>query len=72
MRFGVGYGLRTRCLAISDGTLVKVADNSYSGVDVTAGFQFNLKGFTISIDAVTTQFKTIEGKVGLGYCWKRR
>jgi len=72
LRLGAGYGSRTHALLTTDGNYVKVADNSFSGIDATAGMQFNLKGFTMSFDAITTNFKTLEVKVGLGYCWKRK
>lgn len=71
-RFGAGYGVRTRCLEIADGRLVKVADNCFSGLDLTAGIQLNIKGFTMSLDAVSSQFETFEMKIGLGYCWKHK
>lgn len=72
LRFGAGYGLSQLSMGTTDGSLVKISTNSYQGVDATAGLQLNLKGFTISVDAVTTNFQTIEAKVGLGYCWKRK
>lgn len=79
LRLGIGYGMRTKCLAISDGTLVKVANNCFSGVDLIAGFQFNLKGFTLSLDAVTStiikeepMLTTPEIMIGLGYCWRHK
>lgn len=71
-RIGAGYGVRTRCLEIADGRLVKVTDNCFSGLDLTAGIQLNIKGFTMSLDAVSSQFKTFEMKIGLGYCWKHK
>ena len=69
---GVGYGARVKCWSTTDGSLVKVEDDSYSGVDATVGLQLNLKGLVLRLDAVTTNFKTIEGKIGIGYCWKKR
>ena len=68
-RFGAGYGSRYGCLVTNDGTPVKVTDNSAAGLDATAGLQLNLKGFTMSVDAVTTNFNTLEVKLGLGICW---
>lgn len=72
MRIGAGYGLNQLSQSTTDGSLVKISASSYQGVDATLGLQFNLKGFTLTADAVTTNFKTIEAKVGLGYCWKRK
>ena len=71
-RIGAGYGMRIRCLEIADGRLVKVTDNCFSGLDLTAGVQLNIKGFTMSLDAVSSQFETFEMKIGLGYCWKHK
>ena len=71
-RIGAGYGSRVRSLQTKSGKHVKVGADSQIGVDATAGVQVNLKGFTLSVDAVTTNFKTLEAKVGLGYCWKRK
>ncbi|MCR5040277.1 MAG: PEGA domain-containing protein [Bacteroidales bacterium] len=72
LRVGAGYGISQLSMSTTEGSLVKISANSYQGVDATAGLQLNLKGFTISADAVTTNFGTIEAKVGLGYCWKRK
>lgn len=72
MRIGAGYGLNQLSQSTTEGSLVKISASTYQGVDATLGLQFNLKGFTLTADAVTTNFKTIEAKVGLGYCWKRR
>ena len=72
MSLGAGYGTRIKSWYISDGTLVKYEVNSYSGVDLTAGAQLLLNGFTMNACAVTTNFKTLEVKIGFGYCWKRK
>jgi len=72
LKIGAGYGSRVKSWYTADGSLVKISDDSFSGIDATAGILFNLKGFSFSIDAVTTNFKTVEAKIGLGYCWKRK
>lgn len=72
LRIGAGYGAQYVAWNTTDGNRVKMSSLSLSGVDVTAGLQLNLKGFTISADAVTTNFQTLEAKIGLGYCWKRK
>ena len=66
-RVGVGYGNRTLRWEVVDGTWMKNEGYSVEGVDVSAGLQLNLKGFVVSAEVVTTQFKSIEGKVGLGF-----
>lgn len=72
LKIGAGYGSRVKSWYTNNGSLVKISDDSFSGIDATAGILFNLKGFSFSIDAVTTYFKTVEAKIGLGYCWKKK
>ena len=72
LKFGAGYGTRVKSWYTTNGSLVKISDDCFTGVDATAGLLLNLKGFSFSLDAVTTNFKTVEAKVGLGYCWKRK
>ena len=67
LRAGVGYGQRVKSWYIGNEQLVKVSDDSWTGVDITAGVQLHLKGFVLSLDAVTTNFKDVEAKVGVGY-----
>ncbi len=69
LRAGVGYGQRVKSWYISDGRLVKMPDDSWTGVDVSLGAQVHLKGFVLSLDAVTTSFKDVEAKVGVGYAF---
>ena len=72
LRLGAGYGQRMKSWHTTHGDLVRIADDCFEGVDATAGIQMNLKGLTISLDAVTTNFKTLEAKLGIGYCWRRK
>lgn len=72
IRLGAGYGSSITSQKSMDGNMVRISNYTAEGVDATAGIQLNLKGFTISADAVTTNFKTIEAKIGLGYCWKKK
>ena len=69
LRAGVGYGNRVKSWYTADNALVNVSDDSWSGVDVSIGAQFHLKGFVLSLDAVTTSFKNMEIKAGVGYSW---
>lgn len=69
-RVGVGYGNRTMRWQVNDGSWNRIKDSSFEGVDLSAGLQLNLGGFVASLEAVTTQFQTIEGKVGLGFSFK--
>lgn len=72
LRAGVGYGSRTKSWYTNDGHLIKLSKDSFNGVDFSIGTQLNIKGFVISADAITTNFSTLEAKIGLGYCWKRK
>lgn len=69
IRAGVGYGMRVKSWYTNDNKLVRMTDDSWTGVDVSLGAQLHLKGFVISLDAVTTSFKNMEIKAGLGYNW---
>ena len=69
-RIGVGYGNRTMRWQLTDESWNRIKDSSFEGIDVSAGLQLNLGGFVVSLEAVTTQFQTIEGKLGIGYAWK--
>lgn len=72
LRLGVGYGIRTQRYETDNGYWVKDSSISAQGVDVSLGVQCNFRGFVISIDGVTTEFKTFEAKIGLGYGHKNK
>jgi hypothetical protein len=67
LRVGMGYGQRVKSRYISDGQLVKMSDDSWTGMDASLGAQLHLKGFVLSLDVVTASFKDVEAKVGVGY-----
>ena len=69
LRVGVGYGKRAKSWYTSDNTLINISDDSWAGVDLSLGAQLQLKGFVVSLDAVTTSFKSTEIKLGVGYGW---
>lgn len=69
LRAGVGYGMRMKSWYTTDKALVNSSDDSWSGVDVSLGAQLHLQGFVLSFDAVTTSFKNVEIKAGVGYSW---
>ena len=71
LRVGVGYGACVVCQYTMDGDLINIKKYSNEGVDASIGLQLNLKGFTMSAEAVTTNFGTTEVKMGLGYCWRK-
>lgn len=68
-RLGVGYGMRNLCWQDGDGQWYKVKGYSLQGLDVSAGVQGHFGGFVVSLEAVITNFQTLEGKVGLGYAF---
>ena len=68
MKLGAGYGVRVKCWELS-GEWYEYAPDTYRGVDLTAGLMFNTKGCAISADVVTTHFKTLEFKLGIGINW---
>ena len=69
LRAGVGYGTRTVSRSADNGQWVRMSSDSWTGVDVSLGAQLHLKGFVLSLEAVTTSFKTVEGKIGVGACF---
>ena len=69
VRVGVGYGARNLCWQDKEQNWYKIKGYSFQGVDVSAGIQAHLGGFVLSLEAVTTNFQTLEGKLGLGYAF---
>ena len=65
-RVGMGYGVRTLCWEVDDGSWLRNKAFSAAGVDLSAGVQFHWKGWAFSAEVVTTQFKNMEGKIGVG------
>lgn len=64
---GLGYGLRSAAWQLWEGDYVMNDGFSAHGVDLGAGFLFDLNGFVLTLDAVTTNFRLFEGRLGLGY-----
>ena len=69
---GLGFGNRSLSWKTLDDRWVRNGGYSAVGVDVSAGMMFNIKGFILSLDAVTTNFKIFEGRIGLGYSFENR
>ncbi|MBR6131368.1 MAG: hypothetical protein IKQ20_05880 [Bacteroidales bacterium] len=73
---GLGYGYRTltyRTNVYQGGNYLyslwrSYPERTYQGVDVSFGLLFDIKGSTFSAEAVTTNFQTIEAKIGVGFC----
>lgn len=66
-RVGLGYGLRNLNYETVDGDWIRASEYSTKGVDMSAGLQFDLGGFVLSGDVVTTNLKTLEFKLGIGF-----
>ena len=64
---GVGYGYRTLTYQ-ADYSWLSYPGRTYNGVDVSLGLLFDIKGFALSAEAVTTNFQTIETRIGVGFC----
>lgn len=65
--FGIGYGYRTLTYKSVNEVWYSYPKYTRQGVDASFGLLFDIKGFVITAEAVTTNFQTIEAKVGLGY-----
>ena len=66
-KFGAGYGMILRSCETITGEYVEYTPNTYKGVDLSAGLQLNLRNITFDIDAVTTNFKMTEIRLGIGF-----
>lgn len=71
---GVGYGYRALTFCVNynyhNGTYDwrSYPSRTYNGIDVSFGLMFDIKGVLFSAEAVSTNFQTIEARVGVGYC----
>ena len=64
---GLGYGYLTRCCQTTNTDWNCIPEQTYSGIDATLGWAFNVRGFVGSLECGTTNFKTLEVKIGLGF-----
>ena len=67
VKAGVGYGMRSVAWQLWEGDYVTNDGFSAHGVDVSAGFLFDLNRFVLTVDGVTTNFHIFEGRLGLGF-----
>ncbi len=65
---GVGYGYRTFACQTVDNEWYCYPKRTYHGVDASLGLLFDIKKFALSAEVVTTNFKTVEARIGLGFC----
>lgn len=66
---GVGFGYFAQTFETKSDGWHALPKNTYMGVDMALGLSFHIKKFMMSIEAVTTNFKTIELKAGVGMCF---
>ncbi|MCR5014325.1 MAG: hypothetical protein K6A28_06100 [Bacteroidales bacterium] len=69
VRVGLGYGNRTLRWQTEDGRWLRNTPYSDAGLDLSAGMQLHLNSFVLSAEVVTTQFQTMEAKIGFGYAF---
>lgn len=69
LRLGLGYGNSTLLWHTEDGRWLRNTAYSAAGLDLSAGVQLHLNGFVVSAEAVTTEFQTVEAKIGIGYAF---
>ena len=67
LRAGVGYGIDEMCYEATDGQWFKDKVNCQKGLDTSLGVQCSFGSIVISADAVATDFKRLETKIGVGY-----
>lgn len=71
LKFGAGYGSRLTYCETIDKSWVRYKPNTNMGLDLSMGILFNFKHFLTSIDIITTNFQTLELKLGIGTNWKK-
>lgn len=69
---GAGFGYRSVNWKTLDGKWHRMAPGSLLGYDVDMGLLLNLGGFALTFEAVTTNFKAWDAKVGIGICLKSK
>lgn len=72
IHIGVGFGYFAQTLEVADGSWRSLPERTYLGADAALGLAFHLKGFMLSVEAVTTNFKTMELKAGIGFALPTR
>ena len=63
---GVGFGYFAQTFETEIGEWHSLPKNTIMGADVAVGVAFHIKKFMLSVEAVSTNFKTIELKAGIG------
>ncbi len=72
LKIGAGYGSYMTYQTTINEELCKMKDESYNGLLLTAGLQFNMKNIIMSADIMSDpDFETIGLKLGFGFGWKK-
>lgn len=66
LRVGAGYGVRNTVYETTNNQLIKNKDISAASIDASIGAMYRVGKFVVSLDAVTTNFKVFEARLGLG------
>ena len=71
LKFGAGFGSRLTYCETVDNSWIIYKLNTNIGIDLSMGILFNFKHFLTSLDIITTNFQTLEFKLGIGTNWKK-
>lgn len=72
-RLGAGYGNVSFAYKDTGGNWWKWSTMEQKGLDLSLGLQFNNKNHTVfSFDVVSTNFKTLEARLGIGVCMQKK
>lgn len=69
LKVGAGIGYRAFNLQTQDGMWFSYPQRTFFGIDMSVGLTFHLKRFLISTEVVSTNFKYLETKLGIGWCF---
>lgn len=72
MKFGIGVGSQTIAWENTSNRLVKNKDYSIIGADLNIGMMYIFNKINTSIDIVSTNVKTWEIKLGIGFNFKKK
>ena len=66
-KVGLGYGMRSVAWELWEGDYVTNDGFSAHGVDAGVGLLFDINRFVVTLDAVTTNFRLFEARLGFGF-----
>lgn len=71
MHLGGGFGFFAKTFNTQENEWYRLPNSTLYGADIALGVDFFIKKAAISLEFLTTQFKTIEGKLGIGFNTRR-